>query len=189
MFELTSLSLPGVVLLSPAIREDRRGRFVKLFHDEFFRSHGLVTQFVEHYHTRSVRGVLRGMHFQMPPADHAKLVTCTEGTLLDVVVDLRAGTPTYGRTACAELDADRAQLIYIPSGCAHGFLALSEQVGTLYAVTSTHDPSRDSGILWSSIDFHWPCQNPIVSDRDQRLPALRNFVSPFTNERTEVSIR
>jgi dTDP-4-dehydrorhamnose 3,5-epimerase len=179
MFELTELALPGVVLLRPQIRTDGRGRFVKLYHAGFFAEQGLAGDFAEHYITRSHRNVLRGLHFQAPPADHAKLVTCTEGAILDVVVDLRRDLPSYGHAISCRLESEQADLLHIPSGCAHGFIALSDQASTLYAVTSLYDPASDHGILWSSIDFAWPVAEPILSDRDHAFPALVDFVSPF----------
>ena len=172
MFTLKQLALPGVFHLQPVRRDDRRGSFVKLMHAEFFQSHGLRSDFVEQYLTRSHKNVVRGMHFQRPPADHAKLVTCTEGAILDVVVDLRRDLPSYGQLVSLQLDAASGGLVYIPSGCAHGFLTLSDSAATLYSVTSLYSPEHDDGVLWSSIGFDWPCADPILSERDQGFAPL-----------------
>jgi len=118
------------------------------------------------------------MHFQLPPSQHAKLVTCISGRVLDVVVDLRLDSSTYGCSASVELSSEHPSALYIPEGLAHGFLALEESI-LHYKTTSAHDPERDRGILWSSIGFPWPVSDPILSDRDALFPALAAFASPF----------
>ena len=158
---------------------DRRGSFVKTFHEGFFRANGLRCDWREEYYSVSVRHVLRGIHFQKPPQDHAKLVYCLAGSVLDVVVDLRKDSSTYGQVASFELSAAKANSLYLPSGLAHGFLSLSEQAIMQYKVTSVHSPEHDAGILWNSIGFDWPVTDPVISDRDRQHPSLRDFVSPF----------
>ena len=119
-------ALPGVTILRPIIHTDSRGRFLKTFHAHFFRSIGLSTDFVEQYYSQSTRDVIRGMHFQRPPSDHAKLVYCCAGAILDVVLDLRRDSPSYGRALDRVLSDETGDIIFIPKGCAHGFLALSD---------------------------------------------------------------
>jgi dTDP-4-dehydrorhamnose 3,5-epimerase len=177
--ELRETGLPGCHELWPFRQEDERGRFIKPFHEPSFRALGLAVDWREVYVTTSRKGVLRGMHFQAPPHDHVKLVTCLAGRVLDVVLDLRTGSPTFGRCAALELTAERGNALYIPAGLAHGFLALVEDATLLYQVTREHAPDHDQGVLWSSIPFTWPSAEPLVSARDQALPAFQSFTSPF----------
>jgi dTDP-4-dehydrorhamnose 3,5-epimerase len=178
MFEVRPTLLPGCHELIAAIREDARGIFVKTVHADFFRQHGLRSDFQEQYYSVSHRHVLRGLHFQLPPQDHAKLVYCTSGRVLDAVVDVRPG-PTYGRHILVELSGEKANMIYIPAGCAHGFLTLSDSATMVYNVTSAYSPQHDSGIRWDSAGIDWPTECPTVSDRDAGLIALKDFATPF----------
>jgi dTDP-4-dehydrorhamnose 3,5-epimerase len=116
MLDFKECSLPGLRVFVPAVQKDERGSFVKIFHESFFRSSGLQTVFREIYYSTSVHGVLRGLHFQLPPEDHEKLVYCTAGHILDAVVDLRLDSPTYGHHEVIELSADLANCVYIPRG-------------------------------------------------------------------------
>jgi dTDP-4-dehydrorhamnose 3,5-epimerase len=179
MFELVSSPVPGCFEIRPAVVNDLRGRFVKVFHEGAFSELGLETGFVEEYYSVSRRNVLRGMHFQRPPRDHVKLVYCVEGAVLDVALDLRRGSPAYGRCAAFNLSADGAGMVYLPRGLAHGFLVLSERATMVYMVTSTHSPAHDDGVLWNSIGVRWPVEDPVVSERDRRFIRLADFESPF----------
>jgi dTDP-4-dehydrorhamnose 3,5-epimerase len=176
--EARATELQGCIELKNARILDKRGWFQKTFHEEIFRTMDLRTDWREEYFTCSRPGVLRGMHFQVPPSQHAKLVTCISGRVLDVVVDLRVDSTTFGCAAAVELSSDTPNALYIPEGMAHGFFAWEESI-LHYKVTSTYDPERDQGILWSSIGFTWPVSSPIISDRDGMLPALSAFTSPF----------
>ncbi|MBI5919131.1 MAG: dTDP-4-dehydrorhamnose 3,5-epimerase [Nitrosomonadales bacterium] len=182
MFEIKPCKLAGCLELQPRVFEDARGRFVKVFHEEAFRAQGLETGFVEEYYSSSHRHVVRGLHFQLPPQDHVKLVYCVHGAVMDVVLDLRVGSPTYGEYASFELSADRANSLYIPRGMAHGFCALSDDAIMVYKVSSVYSAEHDAGILWNSLDIPWPTSVPIVSARDQFFPALADFASPFRYE-------
>lgn len=177
--EFEQTAIEGCVLLRPRSIEDDRGRFMKTLHVDAFKSVGLRTDWREEFVSRSKQNVVRGMHFQTPPADHAKLVYCLSGAVLDVVVDLRKGSPTDRAIFSTVLDERGGLGLYIPSGCAHGFLALSEESLMLYKVTSVHAPDHDSGIAWDSLGFDWPVNDPIVSDRDRQHPKLAHFASPF----------
>jgi dTDP-4-dehydrorhamnose 3,5-epimerase len=176
--ERLDLGLPGAFELRPRVHEDARGRFVKTYHETWFRDLGLRTDWREEYSSSSAAGVLRGLHFQAPPAHHAKLVSCILGEVLDVVLDLRAG-PGYGRVVSRALSAARPTLLYLPEGLAHGFLALTEGATLHYKVTSVHAPERDQGLLWSSIPFDWPVQAPLLSPRDAAFPPFPAFATPF----------
>jgi len=178
--EIVRTSIPGCLQLLLPVHEDERGLFVKTYQEEGFRNHGLVTEFAEEYYTVSRQHVLRGLHFQLPPQDHIKLVHCAEGMVLDAVLDLRIGSPTYGHHALVELTSKKANLLYIPRGVAHGFLAMSEHAVMLYKVTTSYSPQHDTGIHWNSAGIPWPVKEPIVSSRDKGFAHLRDFRSPFT---------
>lgn len=180
MFNVRRTELPGCFELFGVVRRDARGTFVKTVHAEFFASLGLRTDFQEQYYSTSKRDVLRGLHFQKPPHDHDKLVYCTAGEVLDVVVDLRGGSPMFGGHISLNLSAELGNLVYIPSGLAHGFLTRSDGATLVYNVTSVHSPECDAGIRWDSIGLDWGHRAPIISDRDAGLPTLAEFSTPFT---------
>lgn len=177
--ELKATSLEGVYIVEQSVFKDRRGSFVKTFQRSFFDKHGLESDFTENYYTRSKEDVVRGMHFQTPPHDHAKLVTVIQGTILDVVLDLRKGSSTYGKWETFELSRENRKSIYIPRGFAHGFAALSELAIAYYMVSSEYSQDHDKGILWNSFGFKWPVSDPIVSGRDLTFPVFADFCSPF----------
>jgi dTDP-4-dehydrorhamnose 3,5-epimerase len=160
---------------------DRRGGFLKLFQASLFATAGLELDIRELFISRSSAGVVRGLHFQAPPADVAKLVVCLEGAALDAVVDLRVGSPSYGRHALVELSADAANAVYVPHGCAHGFLVTTPEALVLYAQSGEHDPVREGGVLWSSAGIDWPVNDSdvVLSDRDASFVPLAAFDSPF----------
>jgi dTDP-4-dehydrorhamnose 3,5-epimerase len=160
---------------------DRRGDFVKLFHSSTFADLGLPFSAREIFWSRSHAGVVRGLHFQAPPSDVAKLVCCLEGAVLDVVVDLRAGSPTYQQHAAVTLSPAAANAMFVPEGCAHGFLVTEGEALVLYAQSGEWDGVREGGVLWSSVDLEWPIApaQAVVSDRDAGFPALAAFETPF----------
>ncbi|TWA82769.1 dTDP-4-dehydrorhamnose 3,5-epimerase [Azospirillum brasilense] len=179
MFEEIPGPLPGVRALRLRRFQDVRGDFVKLLHADTFRQADLPIDVREIYVSTSVRNTIRGMHFQTPPHDHAKFVTCLKGRAQDVVLDLRKGSPTYGQAGGIELDGQAPVLVIIPSGFAHGFLALEDDTTMAYLVTSEHAPANDAGVLWSSFGFAWSVDAPILSERDRAFPALADFQTPF----------
>lgn len=176
--------LPGVWLLSLKRFNDARGSFVKTFiRSTFDALPGLGPSdpsfdFREEFYSLSNKDVLRGMHFQRPPHDHDKLVYCAAGRVLDVLLDLRKG-PGYGKSGSVTLDAETPQLLVIPKGIAHGFVAQQDQSLLVYKTSTEHAPSHDAGIRYDSFGFEWPCAEPILSDRDRKHPALADFESPF----------
>jgi dTDP-4-dehydrorhamnose 3,5-epimerase len=177
--ELRETSLRGCFELCCNAFEDARGAFIKMFHQPRFMALGLPVDWQEEYFSISAQRVLRGMHFQVPPYEHAKLVTCVAGEVLDVVVDLRAGSPTYGACLSTALSPRRGKSLYIPAGFAHGFLSLAEESVMHYKVTSVHSAEHDAGILWSSLNFQWPGSHFLISERDQCHPELKDYVTPF----------
>lgn len=171
--------LPGTFLLEPSSFSDHRGCFVKTFHKGLFQDLGLAFNPAEEFYSTSSKGVLRGMHFQLPPHDHAKLVYCILGRGLDVLVDLRKKSPAFGRFASADLSQSNRHMIYVPTGVAHGFLAMESDTLMMYKTTSVHAPTHDAGIRWDSFGFDWGVAAPVLSNRDAVLPRLDDFVSPF----------
>lgn len=182
MFDLKPSKLAGCFELQPKAFDDARGRFVKVFHEQAFAAQGLETNFEEEYYSISHKNVIRGLHFQLPPMDHVKMVYCVEGEVLDAVVDLRVGSPTYRQYALFELSAAKANTVYIPKGIAHGFCAVSARATMIYKVSTVYSPAHDAGVLWNSAGIPWPITDAILSARDQGFPALENFVSPFSYE-------
>lgn len=172
-------AIPGCAELQPNLLEDTRGRFVKVFQAEIFAEHRMATRFVEEYYSVSRQRVLRGLHFQTPPHHHAKLVYCVSGTVMDAVVDLRRGSPTFGKHVLVELSAATGNALYVPEGLAHGFYVTSSSATMVYKVTSAYAPRHDSGIRWDTAKIPWPDETPVVSERDTRLEALSEFQSPF----------
>lgn len=177
--EIVPTDLPGCHVLRARVIADARGSFVKTFVEPEFAAAGLRTDWREEYFSSSLRNVVRGMHFQTPPADHAKMVFCVAGAVRDVVLDLRRGSPTYGDHRSFDLSADNGVGLYIPSGCAHGFLSVSAVSTMYYKVTSVHAPACDAGIAWNSFGFDWGIAVPLMSDRDRGHPALDAFDTPF----------
>lgn len=174
-------TIPGCFEIIPDIFTDERGSFVKTFHRDFFVEQSLEVDWREAYSSTSSKRVLRGLHFQLPPHDHAKLVYCISGEVMDVVLDMRVGSPAYGAHAIFQLNSTTAHMVYIPKGCAHGFYTLSEQATVMYKVSSVYAPNHDAGLLWNSVGIQWPDLEPVMSDRDKRLPAFVDFTTnPFT---------
>ena len=166
-------SLEGVVLIEPKIFEDHRGRFVKTFHQESFAQAGLETAFEESFYSVSHQGVLRGMHFQTPPYEHAKLVYVTQGEILDVALDIRHDSPTFGHYFHTVLNEKNGHALYMAKGFAHGFLTKSHSATVVYMTSTLHNAACDAGIRWDSFGFGWEeCADPILSPRDHLFPPL-----------------
>jgi len=180
MFAKTEMAIPGCFELAPRKMEDVRGCFVKTFHHAAFEAQGLETDWREEYYSVSHKGVLRGLHFQLPPHDHAKLVYCVSGAVFDAVLDMRIGSPAYGRYATLELSAAKANMLYIPKGLAHGFYTLSEDAIMMYKVSTVYAPAADAGVLWNSAGIPWPEKAPVISERDSSFPLFAEFAAnPF----------
>lgn len=173
-------TLSGVYLIQTDVFADDRGDFAKIFNHDAFAQAGLTSDFRESYYSVSKKNVIRGMHFQVPPMDHTKLVYVTSGSITDVVLDIREGSPTYGQYFSAELSAKNRHLMYIPPGFAHGFLSLQDGSSVTYLQTTTHSPDHDRGIHVDSFGMTWGIENPILSQRDQSFPSLKDFQTPFT---------
>jgi dTDP-4-dehydrorhamnose 3,5-epimerase len=196
MFALIQEPLPGVKILGLHSAADARGLFVKTYHNDFWQGMGLKFDLKEEFFTVSRQGVIRGMHFQVPPHDHNKIVYCTSGAVLDVVLDIRRSSPTFGKHAAfllasaggfqddgsTEYDRFRREtaVVYIPKGFAHGFMAVTDDSCLVYKTDAVYSPAHDFGIRWDSIGFDWPMSgSPEMSERDKSFIPLSDFDSPF----------
>lgn len=177
--ELIKTPFEGLYVLQTINFTDNRGGFQKLFNEEFFSVHGLECDFKEIYYSVNKKNVIRGMHFQTPPYDHVKMVHVSKGRILDVVVDIRKNSESYGKSFSIELDDQKGQYLYIPKGFAHGFKTIEEGSIVNYAQTSCYNKEHDCGIAQDSIGFDWGLDDPIVSGRDLTFPKLIDFNSPF----------
>lgn len=172
--------IAGLFLVTPRVMPDRRGHFAKIFHAETFEKNRLRIDFRETYYSASHKNVVRGMHFQSPPHDHAKLVYVPAGQIQDVVLDLRKTSPTFGKHFTAELNADQGLALYIPQGCAHGFCSLADNTIVTYLQTTEYAPNHDHGIRYNSFGCQWRTDGePIISDRDLSFPALASWEPVF----------
>jgi len=174
--------IPGCFELTCAPKQDVRGLFVKTFHKEIFQQLGIDFSLAEQYYSVSNERTLRGMHFQIPPHAHDKLVVCLAGEVLDVVVDLRKGSPAYGKAESFVLGDEKFNMLLVPKGVAHGFYVPRGQATMLYNVSSVYHEKSDMGIKWNSFDFTWPDLSPLISSRDELHPNLVDFDSPFIYE-------
>jgi dTDP-4-dehydrorhamnose 3,5-epimerase len=174
-----------VRIIHPKRFKDARGWFSEVYNERTFAQAGIDVRFVQDNHSLSEAALtLRGLHFQTPPHAQAKLVRCIRGRIFDVAVDLRKGSPTYGHWTGAELSAENGDQLFIPIGFAHGFLTYVPDVEVVYKVSDFYSPQADGGIRWNDLDVavDWPVpegQAPLLSSKDEALPFLRDFKSPF----------
>ncbi len=177
--------IPDAIVLEPQIYHDTRGFFVETSRAEWFRDLGIAHEWVQDNHSRSERGVLRGFHFQTHPGQ-AKLVRCARGHILDIIVDLRRGSPRYGDAVAVELDDETARTLYVPIGLAHGFVVLSDIADVVYRCSAYYDPAAEAGITWNDPDVAapWPAMRFTISERDRSAPRLADIAEqlPFVYE-------
>ena len=175
--------IEGVVIIEPRVFEDARGYFFESYSRKAYVEAGITAEFVQDNESCSTRGVMRGLHFQRPPFTQANLVRCVKGRVLDVAVDIRKGSPTYGQHLAVELSEDNHRQFFIPKGFAHGFAVLSDVAVFQYKCDEFYHPEADGGIsiLDGSlgIDWHVDPAEAILSEKDTRHPLLKDFVSPF----------
>jgi dTDP-4-dehydrorhamnose 3,5-epimerase len=179
--QVEALILDGVFCITPPIFHDERGSFSVPYQNHAFAQHGLSTDWVQDNQSTSVGGVLRGFHFQRPPYTETKLVRVLHGAILDVVVDLRRASATYGHHLTIELSADNRKMLYVPRGFAHAFCVLSDSATVHYKVDNDYTPSAAGGLRWDdpTLAVDWPIATPILSQQDQNLPFFAGFESPF----------
>ena len=177
--------IEGLVIIEPTVFEDDRGCFSESYNKKKFEKAIGNVSFVQDNESKSSRGVLRGLHFQKPPYAQAKLVRCIEGKVLDVAVDIRDGSETYGEHITVELSGENKKQVFIPRGFAHGFLVLSESAIFAYKVDNSYAPTHDAGIRWddSLLNIQWGVSESevLVSEKDAKLPFFSEFETPFTN--------
>ncbi len=175
--------IEGLLVLEPQVFRDSRGYFVETYNEQRYREAGIEAQFVQDNQSCSSYGVVRGLHFQLPPYSQAKLVCCTVGRVLDVAVDLRKDSPTFGQWYSVELSEANKRQFFIPRGFAHGFSVLSEQAIFTYKCDNLYHPEADGGILLSDpdlkIDWQVPVEQRIISEKDKKHPKMEEFDSPF----------
>ena len=186
-FRFERLSIPDVILIEPKVHRDERGFFMEAYKQSAFVAAGIPQRFVQDNHSRSTRAVLRGLHYQRNPMAQGKLVRVLEGEIFDVAVDLRKGSPTYGRWAGMTLSSGNQRMLYVPDGFAHGFCVLSETADVLYKVTREYSAGHDAGILWNDPDIAiaWPIRDPIVSKKDADHPRLKETDTGFVYQETK----
>lgn len=173
----TPLEIPDVILIEPKVFADERGFFLESYHRDRFAAAGIDCQFVQDNHSQSVRGTLRGLHYQSAPGQ-AKLVRVVRGRIWDVAVDIRPGSSTFGRWVAAELSEDNKRMLYVPVGFAHGFVVQSDAADVLYKCSHVYVPETEAGIAWDDPDVAvpWPEAAPLLSVRDLANPRLRAAV-------------
>ena len=176
-------AIPDVYIIEPSVFGDHRGYFLESFNLESFEENIYPIKFVQDNESKSSRGVLRGLHFQKPPYDQAKLVRCIEGRVMDVAVDIRKGSPTYGKHLALELSGENKRQLFIPRGFAHGFSVLSETAVFAYKVDNRYAPASDSGIRFDdkelNIDWGLTEEDIQLSEKDKNLPSFKDLETPF----------
>lgn len=179
--QVTQLALDGCLMITPRVFADDRGEFFESFSEPRFREAGIAGNFVQDNQSRSGKGVIRGLHFQEPPYEQGKLVRVVRGAVLDVVVDIRKSSPTYGKSLSIVLDEKNRQILWIPPGFAHGFATLEENTIFLYKCTGLYHKASENGIIWndSDLSIDWCVDNPVVSEKDRELLPFNALKSPF----------
>jgi dTDP-4-dehydrorhamnose 3,5-epimerase len=173
--------IEGLMVIKPDVFEDPRGYFFESYNEEKFRQLGIDFRFLQDNESKSAKGVLRGLHFQVPPYQQGKLVRVIKGKVLDVAVDLRRSSGTYGEWAAIELSEQNKWMYWIPAGFAHGFLTLEENTVFFYKCTQVYNNESERGIIWNDPDLaiKWGTEQPVVSEKDKTAGKFRDFVSPF----------
>jgi dTDP-4-dehydrorhamnose 3,5-epimerase len=179
--KITHTFIEGLLVIEPQIFTDARGYFFESYNEEKMREIGVDVRFVQDNQSLSQKSALRGLHFQAPPYEQGKLVRVVKGRVMDVVVDIRKESPTYGKNFSIELSEQNQLMFWIPPGFAHGFETLEDDTIFLYKCTATYHKASEGGILWNDPDLGitWSSGSPVVSEKDRMLPLLKNIESPF----------
>jgi len=180
-FTFKKLALPDVLLIEHERAGDARGFFQEVYREKDFAEAGITARFVQENQSRSGRGVLRGLHFQRKPKALAKLVRCLSGSIFDVAVDCRPGSPTFGKWVGETLSDENRRMLYVPEGFAHGFVVTSESADVSYKQTGYWSQEHEAGILWNDPDVAvlWPVEKPQLAEKDRRLPNLKGLADAF----------
>jgi dTDP-4-dehydrorhamnose 3,5-epimerase len=179
--EIVETRIPDLYVVKPTVFKDNRGYFFESYNKEAFLRSGIDQNFVQDNESKSVKGVLRGLHFQKPPFAQGKLVRVIKGAVRDVAVDLRKSSPTYGQWASIDLTEDNKWMYWVPPGFAHGFVTLEEDTVFFYKCTNVYNKASEGSIRWNDPDLNinWGIENPILSEKDKNAPFFKDFVSPF----------
>ncbi len=180
-FSFKRLSIPEVILVEPKVFPDDRGFFLESFKESTFNENGIATKFVQDNYSHSIKGALRGLHYQKNPKAQAKLVSAIRGIIFDAAVDIRTGSPTYGKWIGEILSDQNHKSLYVPEGFAHGFLCLSDEADVVYKVNQEYSPENDRGLIWNdpSVSIKWPMEKPLLSEKDQQQPVLEKIDNNF----------
>ncbi|MCL5408443.1 MAG: dTDP-4-dehydrorhamnose 3,5-epimerase [Candidatus Omnitrophica bacterium] len=176
-FEFIKMQIPEIILIVPKIFKDDRGFFMEIYKKSDFEKNGIKEEFIQDNYSYSIKGVLRGLHFQKEPYSQAKIIKCIKGEIFDVAVDIKKNSPTYGKWISIILSENNHYMLYIPTGFAHGFLTLSDTAGVQYKTSCEYMPQFEAGIIWNDPDINikWPDNNAIVSSKDSKLSMLKNI--------------
>jgi dTDP-4-dehydrorhamnose 3,5-epimerase len=179
--EIIKTPLQGLLIIKPDVFEDERGYFFESFNHGKFLNLGLDLRFIQDNESKSKKGVLRGLHFQAPPFAQGKLVRVMRGSVLDVAVDIRKSSPTYGKWESIVLSGQNKWMYWIPEGFAHGFATLEDDTIFFYKCTNVYNKASEGSILWNDPDLniHWNIKDPVISDKDKISPTFKEFKSPF----------
>ena len=179
--EIIQTPIEGLLLIKPAVFIDERGYFLESYNQSDFKSAGISDNFVQDNRSMSTKGALRGLHFQSPPYAQSKLICVISGSVLDIVVDIRKNSSTYGKYYSVELSGDNFMQLYVPKGFAHGFLTLEDNTVFTYKCCDYYNKESEGGLMWNDalLSIPWGVQNPVLSEKDKNFIAFDQFVSPF----------
>ena len=179
--EVSNTNISGVLIISPSVFEDERGYFYESYNKAIFEKNGIIEEFIQDNQSKSNKGVLRGMHFQNPPYAQSKLVRVIKGSVLDVALDIRKNSPTYGKYFSLIIDEYEKKMLYIPVGFAHGFLTLEDNTIFSYKCSKSYNKEAEDTLLWNdqNLNIAWNTANPTISDKDKKGKTFSNFISKF----------
>lgn len=177
--EFKRSKLEGVIEIIPNVFGDERGYFLESYNKDLFSKNGIDISFVQDNQSLSSKNVVRGLHFQAPPFAQDKIVRVIKGSVVDVVVDIRKNSPTYGQFETYTLTEEKKNMLLVPKGFAHGFVTLEDNTIFVYKCSNIYNKESEGGILWNSLDINWHVENPLVSDKDKILPKFSEFITPF----------
>ena len=179
----TPTDFPGLIVIEPVVFEDSRGYFFESYNEQFYRENNIDDCFIQDNQSRSAYGVIRGLHYQLQPHAQTKLIRVLSGTIVDIVLDLRVGSPVYGKTFSIELSAENKKQLLIPKGFAHGFSVISEYTEVMYKCDAYYNKDSERGIVYNdpqlAINWKIPENKTIVSDKDKQLPLFKNYAGEF----------
>ena len=179
-FTFKKMEIPDVILISPKVFEDERGFFIETYKYDDFKKFGLSERFIQDNYSRSAKkGTLRGLHYQIEPKAQSKVIRVVRGSILDVAVDIRPGSTTYGKWVAATLSAGNREMMYVPKGFAHGFCTLEDDTEIIYKCNEVYSPEHERVIVWNdpAIGIEWPVADPILSERDKGWPLFSELVN------------